>query len=53
MNKNKYTLSVYGIQDRFGYPYPLFIHDHPTALFLHGALMKHSQCKRAAGTLLF
>ncbi|WP_320111089.1 carbamoyltransferase C-terminal domain-containing protein [Draconibacterium orientale] len=36
MNKNKPTLAIYGIQDRFDYEHPLYVHDHNLALMQNG-----------------
>lgn len=46
MNKNKFTLAVYGIQDRFDFPYPMHIHDHCIALFFKGKIVKYLQLER-------
>lgn len=36
MNKNKPTLAIYGIQDRFDYEHPFYVHDHNLALMYNG-----------------
>lgn len=36
MNKNKPTLAIYGIQDRYDYEYPFYVHDHNLALMHNG-----------------
>ena len=36
MNKNKPTLAIYGIQDRFDYEHPFYVHDHNLALMQDG-----------------
>ena len=36
MNKNKPTLAIYGIQDRFDYEHPFYVHDHNLALMQNG-----------------
>ena len=36
MNKNKPTLAIYGIQDRFDYEHPFYVHDHNMALMHKG-----------------
>ena len=32
MDKNKATLAIYGIQDRFDYEHPFYVHDHNLAV---------------------
>ena len=46
MNKNKCTLSVYGIQDRFDFEYPTYVHDHCLALFDKGMVKNYLQLER-------
>jgi carbamoyltransferase len=52
MDKNKPTLTVYGIQDRFDYEHPLYVHDHNLALMENGRVIRFlqqeriSRCKR-------
>ncbi|WP_319500175.1 carbamoyltransferase C-terminal domain-containing protein [uncultured Draconibacterium sp.] len=36
MNRNKPTLAIYGIQDRFDYEHPFYVHDHNLALMHNG-----------------
>lgn len=36
MNKNKSTIAIYGIQDRFDYEHPFYVHDHNLALMQNG-----------------
>ena len=36
MNKNKPTIAIYGIQDRFDYEHPFYVHDHNLALMQNG-----------------
>ena len=36
MNKNKPTLAIYGVQDRFDYEHPFYVHDHNLALMQDG-----------------
>ncbi|WP_297094898.1 carbamoyltransferase C-terminal domain-containing protein [uncultured Draconibacterium sp.] len=36
MDKNKPTLAIYGIQDRFDYEHPFYVHDHNLALMQNG-----------------
>jgi carbamoyltransferase len=36
MNKNKPTLAIYGIQDRFDYEHPFYVHDHNMAFMQNG-----------------
>ena len=36
MDKNKTTLAIYGIQDRFDYEHPFYVHDHNLALMQDG-----------------
>ena len=36
MNKNKPTLAIYGIQDRFDYEHPFYVHDHNLAFMQNG-----------------
>nr|WP_321354019.1 carbamoyltransferase C-terminal domain-containing protein [uncultured Draconibacterium sp.] len=36
MDKNKPTLAIYGIQDRFDYEHPFYVHDHNLALMQDG-----------------
>ncbi|WP_297085818.1 carbamoyltransferase C-terminal domain-containing protein [uncultured Draconibacterium sp.] len=36
MDKNKPTLAIYGIQDRFDYEHPFYVHDHNMAFMRKG-----------------
>ncbi|KJF44075.1 carbamoyltransferase C-terminal domain-containing protein [Draconibacterium sediminis] len=36
MNRNKPTLAIYGIQDRFDYEHPFYVHDHNVAFMQNG-----------------
>ncbi|QIA06621.1 carbamoyltransferase C-terminal domain-containing protein [Draconibacterium halophilum] len=36
MDNNKPTLAIYGIQDRFDYEHPFYVHDHNMALMQNG-----------------
>ena len=36
MDRNKPTLAIYGIQDRFDYEHPFYVHDHNLALMQNG-----------------
>lgn len=38
MNKNKPTIAIYGIQDRFDYEHPFYVHDHNLAFMQSGKL---------------
>ncbi|MDX1283529.1 MAG: hypothetical protein R3182_00880, partial [Draconibacterium sp.] len=46
MDKKKSTLAIYGIQDRFEYEHPFYVHDHNLAIMKDGKLTKFLQQER-------
>ncbi len=46
MDKNNPTLAIYGIQDRFDYEHPFYVHDHNLAIMQNGKLMRFLQQER-------
>jgi len=46
MDRNKPTLAVYGIQDRFNYEHPFYVHDHNLALMQNGRVLRFLQQER-------
>lgn len=48
MYKHKPTLSIYGIQDRFDYEHPFYVHDHNLALMQNGKVINFLQQERTS-----
>lgn len=48
MEPNKPTLAIYGIQDRFEYEHPFYVHDHNLALMHNGGLVGFLQQERVS-----
>ncbi len=48
MDKNKATLAVYGIQDRFDYEHPFYVHDHNLAVMQNGRITNFLQQERVS-----
>ncbi|WP_340112100.1 carbamoyltransferase C-terminal domain-containing protein [Maribellus mangrovi] len=46
MDKNRATLAVYGIQDRFDYEHPFYVHDHNLAIMQNGKVQHFLQQER-------
>jgi len=46
MDKNKPTLAIYGIQDRFDYEHPFYVHDHNLAIMQNGRVIHFLQQER-------
>ena len=46
MNKNQPTLAIYGIQDRFDYEHPFYVHDHNLAVMQNGRVQYFLQQER-------
>ncbi|WP_346862033.1 carbamoyltransferase C-terminal domain-containing protein [uncultured Draconibacterium sp.] len=46
MDKNKPTLAIYGIQDRFDYEHPFYVHDHNLAVMQNGRVVNFLQQER-------
>lgn len=46
MDKNKPTLTIYGIQDRFDYEHPFYVHDHNIAVMQNGRVVNFLQQER-------
>ncbi len=46
MHKNKPTLAIYGIQDRFDYEHPFYVHDHNLAFMQNGKVLQFLQQER-------
>ncbi len=46
MEKNRPTLAIYGIQDRFDYEHPFYVHDHNLALMQNGKVIRFLQQER-------
>ena len=46
MDKNKATLAIYGIQDRFDYEHPFYVHDHNLAIMQNGKVEYFLQQER-------
>jgi len=46
MDKNQATLAIYGIQDRFDYEYPFYVHDHNLAIMKNGKVQHFLQLER-------
>ncbi|MFV0593572.1 MAG: carbamoyltransferase C-terminal domain-containing protein [Draconibacterium sp.] len=46
MDKNLPTLAIYGIQDRFNYAHPFYVHDHNLALMQNGKVVRFLQQER-------
>ncbi len=46
MRKNKPTLAIYGIQDRFDYEHPFYVHDHNLAIMHEGRVVNFLQQER-------
>ncbi|MFV0267925.1 MAG: carbamoyltransferase C-terminal domain-containing protein [Draconibacterium sp.] len=46
MEKNRSTLAIYGIQDRFDYEHPFYVHDHNLALMQNGKVIRFLQQER-------
>jgi len=46
MDHTKPTLAVYGIQDRYNYKYPFYVHDHNLALMQNGEVINFLQLER-------
>ncbi|MCK3686207.1 carbamoyltransferase C-terminal domain-containing protein [Maribellus sp. YY47] len=46
MDRNRPTLAVYGIQDRFDYEHPFYVHDHNLALMQNGKVIRFLQQER-------
>lgn len=46
MDKTKPTLAIYGIQDRFDYEHPFYVHDHNLALMQNGEVLNFLQQER-------
>lgn len=48
MDRNKATLAIYGIQDRFDYEHPFYVHDHNLAIMQEGKVMYFLQQERTS-----
>lgn len=46
MDKNQATLAIYGIQDRFDYEHPFYVHDHNLAIMKDGKVQHFLQQER-------
>uniref|UniRef100_UPI003217CC3F carbamoyltransferase C-terminal domain-containing protein n=1 Tax=uncultured Draconibacterium sp. TaxID=1573823 RepID=UPI003217CC3F len=46
MDKTKPTLAIYGIQDRFEYKHPFYVHDHNLAFMQNGRVINFLQQER-------
>ena len=46
MNPQKATLAIYGIQDRFDYEYPFYVHDHNLCIMRNGKVGHFLQLER-------
>ncbi len=46
MDKNQSTLAIYGIQDRFDYEHPFYVHDHNLAIMKGGKVQFFLQQER-------
>ena len=46
MDPNKPTLAIYGIQDRFNYSHPFYVHDHNLAFMQNGKVESFLQLER-------
>jgi len=46
MDKNQATLAIYGIQDRFDYEHPFYVHDHNLAIMKDGKVHHFLQQER-------
>jgi len=46
MDRNRPTLAIYGIQDRFDSEYPFYVHDHNLALMQNGKVIHFLQQER-------
>lgn len=48
MDKNRATLAIYGIQDRFDYEHPFYVHDHNLAIMQNGKVQHFLQQERVS-----
>ena len=48
MDNNKATLAIYGIQDRFDYEHPFYVHDHNLAIMKDGRVLRFLQQERVS-----
>lgn len=46
MNQSLPTLAIYGIQDRFDYEYPFYVHDHNLCIMQNGQVQQFLQLER-------
>lgn len=46
MDKNKPTMAIYGIQDRFNYEHPFYVHDHNLTIMKNGEVQYFLQQER-------
>lgn len=46
MDKNKPTMAIYGIQDRFNYEHPFYVHDHNLTIMKNGEVQCFLQQER-------
>ena len=46
MNASRATLALYGIQDRFDYKYPFYVHDHNLCIMQNGRVREFLQLER-------
>lgn len=46
MNPKKATLAIYGIQDRFEYEHPFYVHDHNLCIMRNGKVEHFLQLER-------
>ncbi|HBL74604.1 MAG: hypothetical protein A2W90_00205 [Bacteroidetes bacterium GWF2_42_66] len=46
MNSSRATLAIYGIQDRFDYEHPFYVHDHNLCIMQNGRVREFLQLER-------
>ncbi len=46
MNPSRATLAIYGIQDRFNYEHPFYVHDHNLCIMQNGRVREFLQLER-------